>query len=78
MIEKTMKQIRRRQEKERTKFQNNCPHKKSQWMDYMWAPGHFGLPVRTCNVCEKILERKEYKESGGIISEEVVKDSDGI
>jgi len=68
MEEKTMKEIRERQEKERNDFQDKCPHTNSRWMDYMWAPGHFGLPVRACDVCEKILEHTKMFDSDDVIN----------
>lgn len=54
----TIKQMRKRHEGEIEEFQNNCPHKKTVWMPYMWAPGHFGANVRVCKRCEKIIERE--------------------
>ena len=38
------------------KMQRLCRHKKSSWMEYHWAPGHFDGMVRVCDNCEKILE----------------------
>jgi hypothetical protein len=36
-------------------LQDNCPHKETQVMQYMWAPGHFGGHVEVCKECEKII-----------------------
>ena len=52
-------EMRKRHEKEIEELQMLCPHEEiSDWMDYMWAPGHFGLPVKVCKFCGKIIKRK--------------------
>ena len=57
MIE-TIKQMRRRHEKEIKALEKGCSHKKlSGWMDYAWAPGHFAGRVKVCENCGKIIER---------------------
>ena len=45
-------------------LQADCPHTQSKWFEYMWAPGHFGLPVRCCLECDLILERTEWVDKG--------------
>lgn len=53
-----IKQMRERHDKEIAQLQESCKHKnKSGWMDYMWAPGHFGGRVKICENCGKTLER---------------------
>jgi len=38
-------------------------HKVSEWMQQMWAPGHFsGTRVRLCNRCNKILQEEDLPE----------------
>lgn len=40
-----------------------CKHKKiSDWTDYMWAPSHYGLPVKVCKSCGEIVKRKKMKQ----------------
>ena len=57
-------QMRERHEKEIEKLQKKCKHTDiSGWMDYMWAPGHFGLPVKMCDFCGKIIKRKKARVS---------------
>jgi hypothetical protein len=60
MAEKTMQEIRDRQEKERNDFQDKCPHKKlSDWTEYHWAIGHYsGTDVKYCLRCEKTIEKR--------------------
>jgi len=54
-----MKELRERHEKEIIEFQESCPHSEiSDWMPYMWAPGHYSHDVRICIRCEKTLEMK--------------------
>jgi len=40
------------------RLQASCEHKEVEWMDYMWAPGHFAGKVKVCLNCNKILEQK--------------------
>ena len=50
-------QIKTRHKKEIDDLQSNCKHKeRSDWMPFMWAPGHMGNPVRVCKLCGKIVE----------------------
>ena len=59
----TAEELRVAFEQDFDKLQDNCPHsEQSDWMDYMWAPGHFGAPVKICKICEKILEQKSFPE----------------
>jgi len=55
------KELRDKFEKDLKELQDNCPHKDSTWMPYMWAPGHFGPKVRSCNECDKILEQEKWE-----------------
>ena len=58
-MSESIKQMRERHKKEIEKLQSKCKHKDiSDWMPYMWAPGHVGSPVRVCEYCEKVIERK--------------------
>jgi hypothetical protein len=55
-------QMMERHKKEIEELQTNCKHLEiSKWMDYMWAPGHFGLPVKICLWCGKIMKSKSDK-----------------
>lgn len=52
--------MRVRHQKEIDTLQTNCKHNKvSKWMDYMWAPGHFGYPVKICEFCGKIVKTRK-------------------
>lgn len=48
--------LRKKFEDDLKMLQNDCPHKDSEMMPYMWAPGHFSGKVRVCRNCELILE----------------------
>lgn len=62
MKKENIDQMRERHKKDIENLQNNCKHTDiSGWMDYMWAPGHFGLPVKVCKFCGKIIKRKKMK-----------------
>ena len=51
-------EMQKRHEKEVADLQAQCSHQKvSDWMPFMWAPGHFGADVKVCEDCGKILER---------------------
>jgi hypothetical protein len=53
----TIKQIRERHKKEIEDFQSNCRHLTiSDWMPFMWAPGHYSHEVKICLRCNKIME----------------------
>jgi hypothetical protein len=53
----TMAEIKKRQQEEIEEFQDSCPHASiSNWIPYMWAPGHFGNHVKICERCNKIME----------------------
>jgi len=67
MADRNMDMMYKRHEREKKKFQDACTHKRiSDWMDYMWAPGHMGLPVKICRRCNKIMETQkfEYPQDG--------------
>jgi len=52
-------QMRKRHEGEIVQLQKNCKHKEiSDWLDYAWAPGHFGGKVRVCENCGEIIEQQ--------------------
>ena len=52
-----IKQLREQHKKEIDDFMNSCPHTEiSDWMPFMWAPGHFSHNVKVCKRCEKIIE----------------------
>jgi hypothetical protein len=56
MTNETIKQMRQRHEAEITELQANCEHSIwSDWMSYMWAPGHYAGEVKTCMHCGKIM-----------------------
>jgi hypothetical protein len=58
-IIENIEKIRERHKKEIDTLQSNCKHKKiSKWMEYQWAPGHFGYPVKVCEFCGKIVKTK--------------------
>ena len=40
-------------------LQDICPHKKTQKMPEMWAPGHIGDTVLVCLKCNKVIQRWE-------------------
>ena len=61
----TAKRLRAKFDRDLKKLQDECSHKKTNWMPFMWAMGHFGADVKVCDRCEKILDRKE--EHGNII-----------
>lgn len=66
---KTIDTIRARHAKEIEVFQENCEHEDiSDWLPYMWAPGHFGPDVRVCNICGKTIEKKKLN----IVLEDIV------
>ncbi len=50
----TAKSLREDYEAKLKELQNQCPHKKSTRMPYMWAPGHYGNNVKVCARCAKI------------------------
>jgi len=62
MVEDTMKQVRERHVREIEDFQNNCLHTfVSEWMPYMWAPGHYSNDVKACVRCEKVMETRSFR-----------------
>jgi len=62
-----IEQMKERHEKEIEDLQSKCSHPESEWMPYMWAPGHFGPNVKVCRSCGKIVE----KEKTPLISEAI-------
>jgi hypothetical protein len=60
MTHENIEQMRERHKKEIDMLQLNCKHKKiSNWMDYQWAPGHWGYPVKICLFCGKIMKERQ-------------------
>ena len=59
----SIKQMRERHKAEIKNLEDNCKHVESEWMPYMWAPGHYGSDARVCDYCGKILERKPICDS---------------
>ena len=56
-MQETMKEMLSRHEEEIVDFQNRCSHRNvSDWMPYMWAPGHFSHNVKVCRNCDKIVD----------------------
>jgi len=51
-------QMRDRHEREIAELRANCSHiELTNWIDYMWAPGHFAGKVRCCVNCGEVRER---------------------
>jgi len=77
----TAKELRDELERKLEELRKFCPHDEvSDWMDYMWAPGHFAGQVRICKRCEKILEESPQPRSSATttieFTTEEVKDGD--
>jgi len=57
----TYKQLQRDFEHKVKVLQESCPHKKSEWRDVMWAPGHYAdHSVKVCKRCNKTIEKKKH------------------
>jgi len=57
LVEGTIKEMLERHKEEIKYLQDTCNHLDiSDWMPYMWAPGHFSHNVKVCNICGKIME----------------------
>ncbi len=57
--EENIKQMRDRHKKEIEELQTSCKHERiSDWLDYMWAPGHFMGKKKHCLTCDKVMESK--------------------
>ena len=57
-----IKEMRQRHKEEIENLQSMCSHPEiSDWMPYMWAPGHFSGNVRICKFCGKTIERQNGK-----------------
>ncbi len=55
----TFKKMQARHEQEIANLQKNCKHPQvSNWLPYMWAPGHFSGQVKVCEICGKTVESK--------------------
>ena len=55
---KTYKQLQDKFTKDVEELQEKCQHDKSEWMPYMWAPGHLDGESKVCLICNKTLERR--------------------
>jgi len=64
-MEYEIDKLRREFERKVAELQKRCPHKETEWLPYMWAPGHIWGEVLRCRNCGKILERKEPKLTSG-------------
>ncbi len=52
-----------RHEREKKELQASCKHENiSDWMLYMWAPGHFNGEVKACLDCNKQVETRGAME----------------
>ena len=50
--------MRDRHEREIAELRANCSHiELTNWIDYMWAPGHFAGKVKCCVNCGETIER---------------------
>jgi hypothetical protein len=57
MSDEKYKQMLDRHKQEIEDFRNNCPHSViSDWIPFMWAPGHFSHHVKVCERCYKTIE----------------------
>ena len=58
--EENIEEMRARHEFEIAELQKSCKHKDiSDWMPYMWAPGHYMSDVRVCNHCGEVREQRD-------------------
>ena len=59
------KQMMRRHEIEIQTLQDNCKHDNvSDWIEYFWAPGHFGGYVKMCRFCGKTVLKSDTLTGG--------------
>lgn len=59
MTDENMCQLINRHAREIQEFQDDCPHETiSDWMPYMWAPGHYGADVQICLRCHKTMRTR--------------------
>ena len=54
----------KRHELELQEMQTNCSHEETEWMPYMWAPGHYGNDVEVCKNCGVITSEKVTINNG--------------
>lgn len=52
----TAKELRTKFDIDLKQLQDNCPHKKTELLEYHYAPGHFGGMILLCTNCEKRLD----------------------
>lgn len=58
-MSETIKQMRKRHEREIRQLQAKCPHPRiSKWLPYEWAPAHRMGEVRVCRICDKTIKRR--------------------
>lgn len=62
----TAKALRGDYEAKLKDLQDRCKHTKSKWMDYYWAPAHWGGKHRICLRCEKTLERAKIDDFSSV------------
>ena len=68
-----IKQMKNRHKMEIEELQENCKHEKiSEWVDFMWAPGHYGGQVKVCKFCGKIIKEQKTFNEDKIIDAEVI------
>ena len=54
-----LSQMLLRHKQEIEELQNCCSHiDVSDWMPFMWAPGHYAGEVRVCNFCGRAIEKR--------------------
>jgi len=58
-----IEQMRKRHKEEIGALQENCPHKSTTRMSFMWAIGHYGNDVEVCNYCGKIVEHYDDRRT---------------
>jgi len=63
-MKENIDRMRVRHKKEIENLQSKCKHERvSNWIPYMWAPGHMCGSVRVCEFCDKIIEEKPLEKT---------------
>ena len=52
------KKLKEEYDQKLKELQDGCPHTESQWLPYMWAPGHFFGEHKCCPNCWKVLDKR--------------------
>jgi len=54
---KTAKELKYKFDRDMEELQANCEHEEpSEWIDVMWAPGHYtDYRIKECPICGKVL-----------------------